>query len=68
MGIRKFKPTSPGVRGMTILTREDLADKDPEKSKRVMQAMLAMKKIDLKRLKQAYADERFRKMGVGKKR
>ncbi len=32
MGIRKFKPTSPGVRGMTILTREDLAAKAPEKT------------------------------------
>ena len=31
MGIRKFKPTSPGVRGMTILTREDLTDKKPER-------------------------------------
>jgi predicted 3-demethylubiquinone-9 3-methyltransferase (glyoxalase superfamily) len=31
-----------------------LADKDPEKSKRVMQAMLQMNKIDIKRLQQAY--------------
>lgn len=31
MGIRKLKPTSPGVRGMTVLTREDLTAKDPEK-------------------------------------
>ncbi|MBI5342455.1 MAG: 50S ribosomal protein L2 [Deltaproteobacteria bacterium] len=31
MGIRKFKPTSPGVRAMTVLTNEDLTDKKPEK-------------------------------------
>ena len=31
-----------------------LQDKDPEKSKRVMQAMLQMDKIDIKTLKQAY--------------
>jgi len=31
MGIRKLKPTSPGVRGMTVLTNEDLADKRPER-------------------------------------
>jgi len=31
-----------------------LRDKDPEKSKRVMQAMLQMDKIDIKRLQQAY--------------
>ena len=31
-----------------------LGDKDPEKSKRVMQAMLQMNKIDIKALKQAY--------------
>jgi predicted 3-demethylubiquinone-9 3-methyltransferase (glyoxalase superfamily) len=31
-----------------------LGDKDPEKSKRVMQAMLQMDKIDIQRLKQAY--------------
>ena len=31
-----------------------LQDKDPEKSKRVMNAMLQMKKIDLARLQQAY--------------
>jgi predicted 3-demethylubiquinone-9 3-methyltransferase (glyoxalase superfamily) len=31
-----------------------LQDKDPEKSKRVMNAMLQMKKIDIKALKQAY--------------
>jgi predicted 3-demethylubiquinone-9 3-methyltransferase (glyoxalase superfamily) len=30
------------------------SDPDPEKSKRVMEAMLRMKKIDIKRLKQAY--------------
>jgi predicted 3-demethylubiquinone-9 3-methyltransferase (glyoxalase superfamily) len=31
-----------------------LQDKDPEKSKRVMNAMLKMKKIDIKTLRQAY--------------
>ena len=31
-----------------------LGDKDPEKAKRVMQAMLQMKKIDIKGLQQAY--------------
>ena len=30
-----------------------MQDKDPEKSKRVMQAMLQMDKLDIKRLKQA---------------
>lgn len=34
---------------------EMLGDKDPEKSKRVMQAMLKMDKLDIKKLKQAYA-------------
>ena len=33
---------------------EMLGDKDPEKSKRVMEAMLKMKKIDIQVLKQAY--------------
>jgi predicted 3-demethylubiquinone-9 3-methyltransferase (glyoxalase superfamily) len=31
-----------------------LKDKDPAKSKRVMEAMLQMKKIDIPTLKQAY--------------
>jgi hypothetical protein len=31
-----------------------LSDPDPEKSQRVMKAMLQMKKIDIKILKQAY--------------
>jgi predicted 3-demethylubiquinone-9 3-methyltransferase (glyoxalase superfamily) len=31
-----------------------LHDKDPEKSKRVMQAMLQMSKIDINKLKRAY--------------
>jgi predicted 3-demethylubiquinone-9 3-methyltransferase (glyoxalase superfamily) len=33
---------------------ELLGDKDPEKSKRVMEAMLQMHKIDIEKLKQAY--------------
>jgi predicted 3-demethylubiquinone-9 3-methyltransferase (glyoxalase superfamily) len=32
-----------------------MGDKDKEKSKRVMQAMLKMKKIDIEGLKRAYA-------------
>jgi predicted 3-demethylubiquinone-9 3-methyltransferase (glyoxalase superfamily) len=32
-----------------------MQDKDPEKSKRVMQAMLQMVKIDIAGLKKAYA-------------
>jgi len=36
---------------------EMLGDKDPEKSKRVMHAMLQMDKIDTKTLKQAYDGE-----------
>ena len=37
----------------TVLT-EMLKDKDPVKAKRVMEAMLRMKKIDIRTLKQAY--------------
>src|SRR5262245_59151790 len=37
----------------TVLN-EMLTDKDPEKAKRVMQAMLQMSKIDIKALRQAY--------------
>jgi predicted 3-demethylubiquinone-9 3-methyltransferase (glyoxalase superfamily) len=37
----------------TVLV-EMLQDKDPEKAKRVMEAMLQMKKIDIKGLKDAY--------------
>lgn len=40
----------------TILA-ELLLDKDPEKSERVMKAMLQMKKIDIKALKQAYEQQ-----------
>ncbi len=36
---------------------EMLQDKDPEKSKRVMEAMLQMDKIDIKTLKQAYGQQ-----------
>ncbi len=32
MGIKHFKPTSPGVRFKTVLTTEDLTKKKPEKS------------------------------------
>ncbi|MCZ7355560.1 MAG: VOC family protein [Candidatus Methanoperedens sp.] len=37
-----------------VVLVEMLQDKDPEKSKRVMAAMLKMDKIDIKTLKQAY--------------
>jgi predicted 3-demethylubiquinone-9 3-methyltransferase (glyoxalase superfamily) len=36
---------------------EMMQDKDPEKSKRVMEAMLQMDKIDIKALRQAYEQE-----------
>jgi predicted 3-demethylubiquinone-9 3-methyltransferase (glyoxalase superfamily) len=36
---------------------EMLTDEDPQKAKRVMQAMLKMKKIDIAELKRAYAGE-----------
>jgi predicted 3-demethylubiquinone-9 3-methyltransferase (glyoxalase superfamily) len=36
---------------------EMLGDRDPQKSQRVMKAMLQMRKIDVKRLKQAYEQE-----------
>jgi predicted 3-demethylubiquinone-9 3-methyltransferase (glyoxalase superfamily) len=36
---------------------EMLQDKDPEKSERVMNAMLQMQKIDIKTLREAYAGE-----------
>ena len=36
---------------------EMLQDKDPEKAERVMKAMLQMKKIDVKALKEAYKQE-----------
>lgn len=32
MGIKKFKPTSPGVRFMTVSTFEEITKKEPEKS------------------------------------
>ncbi len=32
MGIKKFKPTSPGRRQMTVLTYDELTKKEPEKS------------------------------------
>lgn len=32
MAIRKFKPTSAGVRGMSVLSFDELSDKAPEKS------------------------------------
>jgi len=40
----------------TILAKL-MADKDPGKGKRVMQAMLKMKKIDIEGLRRAYAQE-----------
>ena len=32
MAIKKFKPTSPGLRQMTVLVSEELSKKDPERS------------------------------------
>src|SRR2546422_11661630 len=32
MGLKAYRPTSPGRRGMTAVTGEDLAKKRPEKS------------------------------------
>jgi len=40
----------------TVLS-EMLGDKDPEKANRVMQAMLKMSKIDIKKLRKAYKGE-----------
>ena len=40
----------------TVLSKL-MGDKDPEKSKRVMQAMLKMKKMDIEGLKRAYAQQ-----------
>ena len=32
MGVRKYKPTSPAIRQMTVSTFEEITNKDPEKS------------------------------------
>lgn len=32
MGIKKYKPTSPGIRQMTVLTFDEITKKEPEKS------------------------------------
>ena len=32
MAIRKYKPTSAGVRGMSVLTLDDISKTKPEKS------------------------------------
>ena len=32
MGIRNYKPTSPGRRGMTVLIMDDLTKKKPERA------------------------------------
>ena len=32
MSVRKFKPTSPALRQMTVSTFEEITKKDPEKS------------------------------------
>lgn len=42
-----------------IVLGEMLQDKDPEKSERVMKAMLQMRKLDIKSLEQAYERSRF---------
>jgi len=44
---------------------EMLSDKDPEKAKRVMEAMLQMEKIDIKTLRQAYDGKiEFKELGL----
>ena len=40
-----------------MVLAEMMQDKDPEKTNRVMQAILQMKKIDIKTLKQAYEQQ-----------
>lgn len=40
---------------VAVAPGEMLQDKDPEKSRRVMQAMLKMRKLDIKGLEEAYA-------------
>lgn len=32
MGVKKYKPTSPAIREMTVLSNEEITKKDPEKS------------------------------------
>lgn len=32
MGIKKYNPTSPGLRGMTVSTFEEITTSEPEKS------------------------------------
>ena len=32
MGIKKYKPTTPGLRGMTVSTFEEITESTPEKS------------------------------------
>ena len=32
MGIRKYNPTTPGLRGMTVSTFEEITETTPEKS------------------------------------
>ena len=32
MSVRKYKPTSPALRQMTVLTFEEITKKEPEKS------------------------------------
>ena len=32
MGIKKYNPTTPGLRGMTVSTFEEITAKAPEKS------------------------------------
>ena len=36
MGIRKYKPTTPGLRGMTVSTFEEITTSTPEKSLTVL--------------------------------
>ena len=42
---------------MPVILAELMSDKDPEKSKRVMQSMLTMDKIEIEPLKRAHAGD-----------
>jgi hypothetical protein len=54
--LRSYGPASFGVSQQSVGSLW-VADKDAEKSKRVMQAMFQMDKIEIEGLKRAYAGE-----------
>ena len=61
MGIKKFKPTSPGIRTKTVSTFEEITKKEPEKS------LLAPKKKNSGRNSQGKITVRHRGGGAKKK-